>query len=72
MNELSPHQKARYIESNGIHCPVCESDDIVIVSDEFTSYRAYRDNKCQNCGATFTETFTMSDVELTFTPPDAE
>ena len=69
-NELTTYQKALYIQRNGVNCPVCESDDLDVIHEEIAAYRAYRDNKCHSCGAVFTETFTMTDVELSVTPAE--
>lgn len=69
MKELTPQQIDLYIRRNGVHCPVCESDDIEAMEpDTGGPNRFYRDNKCHSCGAVFTETFTLSHVELSITP----
>jgi transposase-like protein len=72
MKELTAQQKALYIQRNGVNCPVCESDNLIVVSEEIAAYRAYRDNYCHDCKASFTETFTMTDVELSLKDEESD
>jgi len=61
---LTEAQRAKYLANGGTNCPVCESDSLTVITSEFGSTRAYIDNKCEACGVEFTDTLTITDVEL--------
>lgn len=57
-------QKREYLKSDGVHCPICKSEDID-VHDSFHNDRHYYEYVyCLCCNTYWTNTYKMIDVNL--------
>lgn len=63
--QLTPEQKAKYIESGFNHCPLCKSDDIETDKAEFHGNSATQNVRCMDCGAEWEDTYILSNIEIT-------
>lgn len=62
---MDAEQRQAYIESEGVRCPYCGSEDIaggIIQSAKF--YDGYEIVvRCNNCGKAWKDIYTLTDVE---------
>ncbi len=61
MPDLTPEQKAEYIERNVLHCPVCGFED---VEEEVAFDGVEWIHRCPGCKASFVEEFKLMDVRV--------
>lgn len=65
MKALTKKQQRAYVKGGGVHCPLCGG--LIVTGDG----RDYGDTDvlvqfvtCLDCGATFTETYKLADIDL--------
>ena len=66
--ELTPIEKALYIQGNGVRCPLCKStemygDDVPLSVNDDTG-EATENCFCGKCGAEFKDTYKLIDTKL--------
>ena len=64
MNALTIVQKKEYKEANGGRCPICKSNDINMYDNFPDGLYHYEYVECLTCGARWTDTYKLIDVEL--------
>lgn len=65
MSELSKEKLKKYIESGYGDCPVCKTNDKLEGGNwESDGNQAWREYECGNCGTTFEDIYTLTDVEI--------
>jgi len=62
MKTLSRKAKKEYIESSGAKCPFCESDNFDCGRPQIDAGGAGQDIMCKNCGASWTDLYTLTEI----------
>jgi transposase-like protein len=63
--DLTEKQRKRYVKQGGARCPVCRSDDIFGKEGfDFYDRGLLQSCACSACGANWTDTYTLTGVEL--------
>ena len=60
--QLTNEQKKRYLE-NSNYCLHCESENISAGNYDFDFNQCWSNVKCNSCGKTWTDIYTLTDVE---------
>jgi len=60
--ELTEQQAKQYVESDGVRCPFCGSDDIEGESITVDAGRVYQRVLCQVCGESWHDGYTLDSV----------
>jgi len=63
---LTKQQKELYIQNEYNLCPVCKSEEVEHLNSQNDTPRFYHFFHCRDCGAYWTETFALIDVELDY------
>jgi len=61
---LTKEQEEKYLHHNSACCPICESDNMGYEGVEDNTPEIYYSYSCKDCGACWTETFTLTGVVL--------
>ena len=64
MKKLTEKQKKTYLENSNL-CPSCKSDQIEGSSVEIDDGGAYQPMICSDCGKSWNDIYTLTDVEAT-------
>jgi len=62
MRILSDKAKQRYIETSGIDCPFCGSNYFDTSRVEIADGGASQDVQCKDCGASWTDLYTLTEI----------
>lgn len=62
--EEKERMKRCYLNSKGLYCPICGSEELGVLDVNSDSDYVKRDIQCDNCDFAFTETYTLSDVSF--------
>lgn len=61
---ITEAQRTEYMESGGIHCPVCKSKNIVGESVEIDAGIAWQEVGCDDCDADWVDNYTLTSVRM--------
>lgn len=61
---FTKEQKLDYITKNGQRCPFCNGKDIQASRPELMDYGVEVEINCENCGKTYKELYTLSDIAI--------
>lgn len=62
MNNLTPEQKAKYLE-NPLTCPFCGSANLDASGIQLPSFKEVcQDVECESCGAKWQDVFTLTNI----------
>jgi hypothetical protein len=53
-----------YLKNDGERCPICQSSDLEGESLEVEASKVYQNVSCFVCGASWTDEYTLSDVNI--------
>jgi hypothetical protein len=56
--------KEKYLKSNGVKCPYCDSGDLHTGDHEFNDGGGYENVMCHNCLKEWTDIYTLTDVSF--------
>lgn len=62
--EENESMKRRYLNSKGLYCPICGSEELGVLDVKSDSDYVKRDIQCDDCDFPFTETYTLSNVDF--------
>ena len=54
----------KYLESGGAFCPHCGGENLESAPMEFDGYVAYVPSSCDDCGTEWTDTYRLTEVEV--------
>jgi hypothetical protein len=61
---VEPMSQAEYVESDGIPCPYCRSNDVDYSGDlRLKGNKVYHDCDCSDCGKAWVEEYTLTGYE---------
>lgn len=60
---MTEEQKKEYLDNGGEYCPFCKRYTIQKVGEDFSKDTITMEMKCNACKETWTDTFTLTDVE---------
>jgi hypothetical protein len=59
---MTENQKLEYLKCGGVNCPFCKSTDLHCASPETDGSSTSVDVECMECGTTWVDIYTLSDV----------
>jgi ribosomal protein S27E len=60
---MNMSKEREYVESKGVRCPYCKSEDIEGGFVETNAGTAQQNIRCNNCGEEWTDSYTLNGVE---------
>mgnify|MGYP001161685594 CR=1 FL=1 len=60
---MNKSEEKKYVESKGVRCPYCKSEDIEGGFIEVNAGVAQQNIRCNNCGEEWTDTYTLNGIE---------
>lgn len=61
---MADYLKIAYMNSGGVYCVFCKSEDLHVSSIENAGMDARGEVKCNKCGKRWTDIYTLVDIEL--------
>lgn len=61
---ITETQRTEYIESGGVCCPICKSQNIVGESFECDAGIAWQEVGCSDCEANWVDNYTLTSIRM--------
>ena len=70
MSDREEKLKSKYFSINGNFCPVCDSNDLATSSFEVSGATTSQKIDCDQCGSSWLDVYTLTDIENISIGPD--